>query len=107
QLRVVVFGRAVDDEALRGVKVALYDAPDATSGVLQALRQVGRVSVAQAEYFTAEANGESQDAAATRREWMWTPKWRARLRRIWIPTEFQRGRPEPSSEDLAMVNDYT
>jgi hypothetical protein len=105
QLRVVVLGKKVSDASLRGVKVALHGAPDTHADMLEKLRHLGRLSVAQAEYFTSEANGEKQKEAETRREWMWTPKWRARLRRIWIPAQFGQTEKTAGDQDLNMVKD--
>lgn len=103
QLRVVVLGKAVSEAGARGVRAALREAPDGRSSFLSALRQAGRVAVAQAEYFTTEADGESQSETAERRSWMWSPKWRARLRRIWIPSEFSSARSSADDPDLGNV----
>jgi hypothetical protein len=100
QLRVVVLGRDIGEAALNRVKVALRGPEDARVNMLNQLRHLGQISVAQAEYFTTEANGKDQDSEEVRRQWMWTPRWRARLRRIWIPTEFSHASKSHDDKDL-------
>jgi gamma-glutamylcyclotransferase (GGCT)/AIG2-like uncharacterized protein YtfP len=100
QLRVVVLGKDIGEAGMNRVKVALYGAQDAHADVLNQLRHVGQLAVAQAEYFSTEADGQNQEDTEERRQWMWTPHWRARLRRIWIPTEFSHAEKSGKDPDL-------
>lgn len=107
QLRVIVLGRDIGEKSLNRVKVALHQAQDGHADALNQLRHLGQLSVAQAEYFTTEANGKDQDAEEVRRTWMWTPHWRARLRRVWIPAEFSSATKSHGDADLTMLSKDT
>ncbi len=79
QLRAFMIGEPPFSRAEEGVRVAAWGQED-RSAVIDTLRELGRVSFAQAEFYYA-------DGDADRREWMWHMQWRARLRRFRAPED--------------------
>ena len=79
QVRFVVFGRALSDRGSNGVEVGNWGRDVARSSTLGSIRTVGRLNVAQAEFYYPSTN------LADRRDWMWNMRWRARLRRFHEP----------------------
>ncbi|HKO48576.1 MAG TPA: Tad domain-containing protein [Polyangiaceae bacterium] len=78
QLRVIVQGEPPRGRAEGIVRLAVWNAA-APADDLEAERSLGRLSVAQSEYF--------YDGDEGRGEWMWQMKWRARLTPFRIPSE--------------------
>lgn len=78
QIRGFVIGRTDWDRDYRGVRAAnnWQDAGD--TELFRNLRELGRLSVAQAEFYYA---GPETDPG----EWLWHMSWRARLRRFRMP----------------------
>lgn len=79
QLRAFAFGEATPNLGERGVGIATWGNSDAADGFSDTIAEVGRISVAQAEFYWAG------DAGEPRIEWMWHMSWRARLRRVRLP----------------------
>jgi hypothetical protein len=78
QLRVIVRGEPPKGRAESMVRLSVWNAP-VPADDLEVERSLGRLSVAQSEYF--------YDGDEGRGEWMWQMKWRARLTRFQIPSE--------------------
>lgn len=77
QLRAIMVGAPPFDRNERRVAVATWGDRDA--GVsYDALEELGRFSIAQAEYYY-------HDTDVDRKEWLWSMRWRARLRRTRLP----------------------
>lgn len=76
QIRAFLHADFGADSADRIVKLSLWNraAPREPNALF---RELGKFSVAQAEYF--------YDGAEEQPEWMWNMKWRARLRRFRMP----------------------
>ncbi|MBN1653974.1 MAG: hypothetical protein JXA30_09375 [Deltaproteobacteria bacterium] len=83
QLRSVVYGRpssALSFAAEAVIKIASWgEANSSMIAIYDQARQLGRLSVAQAEYYY--SGNEDRD------QWMWHMYWRARLRRFRLPQE--------------------
>ena len=78
QIRAFLYADFGTDSADRIVKLSLWNrtAPSEPNAVLT---ELGKFSVAQAEYFYNGAEGTT--------DWMWQMKWRARLRRFRMPED--------------------
>jgi hypothetical protein len=78
QIRAFLHADLGTDSADRIVKLSLWNrtAPSEPNAVLS---ELGKFSVAQAEYFYDGAEGTT--------DWMWNMKWRARLRRFRMPSD--------------------
>jgi hypothetical protein len=79
QLRAVVFGELPSSRPEGVMRIAAFGRCDGESSpcnspALSVASQIGRISVAQAEYF--------YDGSEERDEWLWNYRWRARLRRF-------------------------
>lgn len=84
QLRAVVFGRPLPPGPEGVLDVAAWGAgPEyaAEAKAWNAVRQLGQLSIAQAEFYYAVENPEIPETA----EFMWNMRWQARLRRFRIP----------------------
>lgn len=77
QLRAFMIGEPPFARSEQGVAIAAWG-QDERSATVDVLRELGRVSFAQAEFYYA-------DGDADRREWLWHMEWRARLRRFRMP----------------------
>lgn len=95
QIRTVAFGDGVGPGYFKdGVNVVLTAPAAEEDRALPELAQtieglsadamtfLGKVSIAQAEYYFADADGE-----ASREDWMWRAAWTARLRRFRLPSK--------------------
>ena len=80
QLRAFMIGDPPFSEDEQGVAVAAWGEDEGVSASVRALRELGKVSFAQAEFYYA-------DGRADRREWLWHMSWRARLRRFRPPSD--------------------
>jgi hypothetical protein len=83
QVRAVVLGDLPSDSEEKVVEVASWGSKpsgleSAELGPLSAARQLGRMAVAQAEYYYAVKNPKSPE----RGDFMWNMRWQARLRRV-------------------------
>jgi hypothetical protein len=81
QLRVVVGGAFDFALSERGVAIAAWGEED--DGDADGLAALAQLAVAQAEYFHEPEPGRAGDAG----EWLWSPRWRARMRRVRLPAE--------------------
>lgn len=79
QMRGFVIGGMQFNRNDRGVQVASGGRNPGGGGVYGALVNLGRISVAQAEFYY----GGTEDHS----EWLWNMKWRGRLRRFRMPPE--------------------
>jgi len=79
QVRAFMIGDPPFERGEQGVAVAAWGQRD-DSAIVDGLRELGRVSFAQAEFYYA-------DGDADRREWMWHMEWTARLRRFRLPSD--------------------
>ena len=78
QLRAMAFGKRDTAGAKRAVELTLWERPS-PDNPLDELSSLGLYSFSQAEYF--------YDGLEPREGWLWTMKWRARLRRFYLPEE--------------------
>ncbi|MEI8255648.1 MAG: hypothetical protein WCJ30_08255 [Deltaproteobacteria bacterium] len=85
QLWGFVIGHTDFDREERGVRAAnsFRDDTSTTSAIFRTLRQLGRINVAQAEFYF--------DGSEDRVDWMYNMFWRARLRRVRIPGSVSSG----------------
>ena len=95
QLRIVVLGQGASTKVVPILQLAAHGEcgeageidPDCQLPLASAARQLGRLSVAQSEYFF--------DGNVDRAEWMWQMRWRGRLRRFRMP---EKGAERGSSD---------
>jgi len=80
QLRSFMFGDTPFDENEERVAVATWGADSGAGFGYEFLSFADRFSFAQGEYY--------YDGDVEREEWMWNMRWRARLRRFWLPVDF-------------------
>lgn len=83
QIRALVLANQQQRESARLVRLGLWGKPD-PNNPLERLRQLGGFAVAQAEYFYQTTGGETGDNDTDKM--MWNMNWRARLRRVQLPT---------------------
>jgi hypothetical protein len=82
QLRAFMTGDPPFDQAEEGVTIATWGHDEGPEGVVSGMRNLAKVSFAQAEfYYDDQDDGSEED----REEWMWHMNWRARLRRFEAP----------------------
>ncbi len=101
QMRAAVIGALPASSVEQIVSTIHREAPNANAGWRSA-RQLGRVSVAQAEYFYDVENPASPDPAS----WLWNMRWKARLRRFRWPTPEEESRASASESDRASIADF-
>jgi hypothetical protein len=82
QLRSIMIGTPNYERTMRGVKIANWGRDDDTGSMYTQLANLGRGSLAQAEFYWDKG---AEDGQEMRDEWMWEMNWRARLRRFRIP----------------------
>jgi hypothetical protein len=83
QVRSIVIGKPDYERTLQGVQVANWGRASTSGQIYSQLAELGRGSVAQAEFYWHSIRGP--DGADRERDWMWEMNWRARLRRFRIP----------------------
>lgn len=109
QIRTVAFGDGVGPGYFKdGVKVvltapasegerALPEVAQTLEGLsADAMTFLGKTSIAQAEYYFADVDGE-----ASRADWMWRPAWTARLRRFRLPSKEEENSEQSRMEATA------
>jgi len=74
QVLAVMWANPPFDVSRRGVGVAAWGQDPDSDATVDALEELSQLSVAQAEFYF--------DGDVDREEWMWSMRWRARLRRI-------------------------
>lgn len=79
QMRGVVIGGMQFNRNDRGVQIATGGRNPGGAGVYSAIVNLGRLSLAQAEFF--------YDGSEDHSQWLWNMKWRGRLRRFRMPPE--------------------
>jgi len=84
QIRAAVLGELPDDgpEGVQRIATWGYEQPAAIGDALPDPRELGRVAIAQAEYFYALEHPETPPA-----DFMWSMRWQARLRRVQLTGE--------------------
>ncbi len=80
QIRGVMFGEAPYDDQEERVAIASWGRDSDAGGAYSFLKAINSFSFAQAEYFY---EGDTE-----REEWLWAMRWRARMRRFWLPVNF-------------------
>lgn len=113
QIRTVAFGDGVGPGYFKdGVNVVITAPAAEEEGALPELAQtieglsadamtfLGKVSIAQAEYYFADVDGE-----ASREDWMWRPAWTARLRRFRLPSKEEEDSERSRMEATAARDD--
>jgi hypothetical protein len=83
QVRAIVIGKPDYERTLQGVQVANWGRESSRGETYTQLAELGRGSVAQAEFYWHSL--KKPDGADAERDWMWEMNWRARLRRFRIP----------------------
>jgi hypothetical protein len=87
QIRALAYGDGVGPgEYSKGVHMALFGRePEASvaSGAAEVMSFIHRFSVARAEYYF------DHDGHTDRKDWLWEPRWTARLRRFRLPNQDQ------------------
>lgn len=81
QIRAIMLGNVEQQEAARLVRLGLWGRPD-PKNPLASLKDLGKFSLAQAEYFY-----DAKDAVEDRAAWMWNMNWRARITRFRLPAD--------------------
>ncbi|MFI5308871.1 MAG: hypothetical protein ACHQ53_16050 [Polyangiales bacterium] len=84
QLRAAALGALPSGAYSRVLQTATWKAEDPNAvSVWSTARQLGRISLAQAEYFYAVEDPKADEAES----YMWNMRWQARLRRFRLPTK--------------------
>ena len=79
QIRGIMLGNPPFDDNEERVAVATWGEDASASAGYRLLTNADRFSFAQGEFYYAI------DGGMDRREWLWNMRWRARLRRFWLP----------------------
>jgi hypothetical protein len=95
QMRSVVYGpidTALSATAVKAIRMTMWGHEESpTVDIYDAARQLGRFSVAQAEYY--------YSGSETRGEWMWHMDWRARLKRFRLPQSRENEQTSQATSD--------
>lgn len=98
----IVSGRDPTPRADAGISVATWRRARSPEGWVAPARALGRVALAQAEYYY------DHDGSEPRAEWSWNMKWRARLVRFRLPaSESELPRSSNEHQQLASTPPFS
>ena len=87
QMRTIAHGEAPSGRGRAGTRLATWGRGEDIGSISTAANQVGRFSIAQAEYYWEQDlnwrdSNLEHSLHGDRREWMWDMAWRGRFRRV-------------------------
>jgi hypothetical protein len=99
QMRGVAIGKGHPVLSEQKLRISAFHRDPGQESWIGLARGVGRLSIAQAEYFYNHTGGEDVG------EWMWNMKWRARIVRFRLPSDEDDDEGSESSDsDIGPVS---